>query len=134
MDGSDLFHLFMISDVEWLDSHPPDPQTPDCRNPDTTPLGLSLYCSVREGLNLVKILIDPMVVGFFTQDLTVQIMSSPCTFPMLPGHKSMVQILSANPTVAVAPPELWCFLPRLGRISNSQRPRPLFIFPMSSKP
>jgi hypothetical protein len=128
----DIFHLFMIFDVKWPDSRPLDPQTPECRNPDTTPSRLSLCYSVHEGLNLMQLSTDPMVVCFFIQDMMVQIMSSPCAFPTLPEHKSTVQILSADLIVVVAPHEIWCFLPKLGRISNSQRPQPLFIFLVSS--
>jgi hypothetical protein len=39
----------------------------------------------------------------------------------------MVQVSSpADPMAAMLPPELAYFLPRLGRISSSQRPQPLF--------
>jgi hypothetical protein len=56
---------------------------------------------------------DPMVVGCLDQDLTAQTCLSIAPFLLLPGHESTVQILSADPTTVVAPPELWCFLPDL---------------------
>jgi hypothetical protein len=38
-DGSDLFRLVAISEVECPDSRPPDPRTPERRYPDTNSFG-----------------------------------------------------------------------------------------------
>jgi hypothetical protein len=39
MDVSDLFHLVTISEVEYPDSRPLDPRTPERRYPDTNSFG-----------------------------------------------------------------------------------------------
>jgi hypothetical protein len=71
---------------------------------------------MREGLNLVQLLIDPMVVGFFTQGLMVQIISpvrSSCTASWT-WKPSTVQIFSVDPMAAIAHVEPWSFSSGLG--------------------
>jgi hypothetical protein len=51
------------------------PELPNADIPISPSLGLSLCCSMREGLNLVQLLTDPTAVGCLDQDLTAQTIS-----------------------------------------------------------
>ena len=80
-DESDLFHLVVISEVEFPDSRPSVPQTPECRYPNTNSfLGLSLLLLFMWGLNLVKLSIDPTTIGCLDQDMMAQTCLSIASF------------------------------------------------------
>jgi hypothetical protein len=64
MDGFDLILPFSTFEVECPDSRPSDSLTLERRYPDTNSLGLSLLLFLHEGLNLMHLLTDPMVVGY----------------------------------------------------------------------
>ena len=61
-DGSDLIHLFAISNVEGPDSHPLDSQTPKHQILNT--ILLRDFRSAYEGLNLKLLSTDLTVVGY----------------------------------------------------------------------
>jgi hypothetical protein len=62
MDGSDLILPFAISDVEILNSHPPESQTLKRRIPDT--IILRDFCSAYEGLKLDLLSTDLTAIGY----------------------------------------------------------------------
>jgi hypothetical protein len=129
MDGSDLSPLgFLMSSAWTLVLR--TPELPNAEIPDT--ILLRDFRSAYEGLNLELLSTDLTAVGYSERDPMLRISSAlhalfHCSLDV---KSSTVQISSAESDDSCAPPELWRFLPGLGRIPNVQRPRPLFFFPL----